>query len=175
MTVFGVSHLPIGVEDAEKVLPFYVGVLGFKVVSDFVQDIQPHQGPELHRGRHIRRRQIWLRQNGGAHSFAIALDQLSLGDPADHRCDIYDMGIHHIGLWVDNIEEIVQRAREAGHPVLMPHTASPDGYGDDDGEGRIASVFLRDPEGNLIQCDQRIKEGELGDWRRAGASKYQDA
>jgi len=105
-------------------------------------------------------------------SFAIALDEMSLGGPADHRADIYDLGIHHIGLWVDNIQEIVQRAREGGHPVVMPHTSSPDGYGDDDAEGRIASVFLRDPEGNLIQCDQRIREDEFTDWHSGSASKY---
>jgi len=54
----------------------------------------------------------------------------------------------------------------------MPHTSSPDGYGDDDAEGRIASVFLRDPEGNLIQCDQRIREDEFTDWHSGSASKY---
>jgi len=172
MAVFGASHLPIGVSDMDKVLPFYTRVLGFNVVSDFIQDIGPDQGRDLHGGRHIRRRQVWLRQDDKAHSFAIALDEMSLCGPSDHRADIYDLGIHHIGLWVDNIQEIVQRAREGGHPVVMPHTSSPDGYGDDDAEGRIASVFLRDPEGNLIQCDQRIREDEFTDWHSGSASKY---
>jgi len=175
MTVIGVSHLPIGVLDMDRVLPFYTRVLGFRVVSDFVQDIGADQGRELHGGRHIRRRQVWLRQEETAHSFAIALDEMSVGGAADRRADIYDIGIHHIGLWVDNIEEIVQRARDGGHPVIMPHTSSPDGYGDDAAEGRIASVFMRDPEGNLIQCDQRIKEGEMPDWHIGTASKAEDA
>lgn len=164
MAVLGASHLAIGVVDMDRVLPFYVDVLGFSVTSDFVQEMTPDQGPDLHKGRLIRRRQVWLRQSEDQLAMAIALDQLSAGGPADRRADIYDLGIHHIGLWVDDIVAIVDRARAAGIDVVLPHTAPADAYGDSSGD-RIASVFLRDPEGNLIQCDQRIGSARLPGWR----------
>jgi len=163
MAVLGASHLAIGVVDMDRALPFYVDVLGFSVTSDFQQEMTPDQAPELHRGRQIRRRQVWLRQSGDPLAMAIALDELSSGDPADRRADIYDIGIHHVGLWVNDVFAIVARARAAGVDVVLPHTAPADAYGDQSG-GRIASVFLRDPDGNLIQCDQRIAPGEAADW-----------
>jgi len=174
MTIFGVSHIPIGVADMDAALPFYRDVLGLAVMSDFEQELRPDEAPELHRGRHIARRQVWLRQNDAEHSVAIALDQLWRGDPADRRADIYDLGIHHVGLWVDNIEQIVARARNLAYEVIMPHVAPAEAYGDP-AKGEIASVFLRDPEGNLIQCDQRIGADDLPDWYRGQRTDEQTA
>lgn len=164
MTVLGASHLAIGVTDLDRALPFYVDVLGFSITSDFHQEMTPDQGADLHKGRLIRRRQVWLRQSNDPFALAIALDQLFAGDPADRRADIYDHGIHHVGLWVDDAVAIVARAQAAGIDVVLPHTAPAEAYGDKSG-GRIASVFLRDPDGNLIQCDQRIRDSDAPDWR----------
>lgn len=169
MSILGASHLAIGVADMDKILPFYVEVLGLRVTSDFTQDLVHHEASaELHKGRHIQRRQVWLRQSDEPHALAIALDQLFAPEPADHRGDIYDLGVHHVGLWVDDIEAIVERARRLGHPVIMPHVSPAAAYGDTGGP--IGSVFLRDPEGNLIQCDQRVKPGQCETWRRGGQS-----
>lgn len=169
MSVFGVSHVAIGVADMDLVLPFYTEVLGFSVKADFIQEMTPDMGRELHKGRHIRRRQIWLRVGDDPQGLAIALDQLFLGGPADKRSDIYDRGIHHVSLWVDDIQAITARARAGGHPVVMPHIAPLDAYGEEDDGSRIASCFFRDPEGNLIQTDQRIGPGVMEEWRNGGS------
>lgn len=169
MSHFGVSHVAIGVRDIDKVLPFYINVLGLQVTADYVQEVAADQAVELHGGRHILRRQVWLRQSKDRHATAVTLDQLMRPVPADHRAEIYDLGVHHVGFWVDDVEAIVERAKRGGHPIIMPHTSPPQAYGDDS-DGRIASVFLRDPEGNLIQCDQRIRQGELAHWWAGGTA-----
>jgi len=174
MTVVGVSHVAIGVADMDAVLPFYIDVFGFRITSDFTQEIRPDQGPELHKGRHIRRRQVWLRCGDGPTAMAIALDQMFEGGSADTRSDIYDRGIHHVGLWVSDIRAVYERAQDGGYTVLMPHTAPIDAYGDDaDRDERIASCFFKDPEGNIIQADQRIGPGEMSDWRVGGSGKVE--
>ena len=174
MAVIGASHLAIGVTNMDLSLPFYVDVLGFSVTSDFIQEMTADQAVDLHKGRLIRRRQVWLRQSDEPHALAIALDQMFEGNPADQRADIYDLGIHHVGLWVNDAARIVERARAGGYDVVLPHTAPADAYGDKAG-GRIASVFLRDPDGNLIQCDQRIGEGDVDGWHRGDAHIVESA
>ena len=76
MAVIGASHLAIGVTNMDLSLPFYVDVLGFSVTSDFSQEMTAEQAVDLHKGRLIRRRQVWLRQSDEPHALAIALDQL---------------------------------------------------------------------------------------------------
>jgi catechol 2,3-dioxygenase-like lactoylglutathione lyase family enzyme len=169
MSIIGFSHIALGVTDMDAVLPFYADVIGMKITSDFLQEMKPEQGPELHGGRHIRRRQVWLRSSADPHAAALALDQMLEPAPADRRAAIYDLGTHHFAFWVDDIETVIVRARAGGHPVIMPHTTSAEEYGDAPGS-RIASVFLRDPDGNLVQCDQRIGNDDLKGWRASAGS-----
>lgn len=155
MAVLGVSHIAVGVTDVERALAFYRDVLGMEVTADYLQDLPPDRGPELHRGRHIRRRQVWLRWGGGEHASALTLDQLHEPQPADTRADIYDLGVHHFAFWVDDVDAVVARARAGGFDVVMPHYAPTETYGEPAGN-RIQSVFLRDADGNIVQCDRRV-------------------
>ncbi len=155
MAVQGVSHIAVGVTDVDAALTFYRDVLGMEVTADYFQDLPPDRGPELHKGRHIKRRQVWLRWGGGEHASALTLDQLQEPIPADTRADIYDLGVHHFSFWVDDVDAVVGRASAAGFDVIMPHTAATETYGEPPGR-RIQSVFLRDPDGNLVQCDRRV-------------------
>ena len=153
--VVGVSHIALGVTDVDKALTFYRGVLGMEVTADYFQDLPPDRGPELHKGRHIKRRQVWLRWGTGEHASALTLDELHEPVPADKRGDIYDLGVHHFSFWVDDVDAVIDLARAGGFDVVMPHVASAADYGEPAGS-RIQSVFLRDPDGNLVQCDRRV-------------------
>jgi catechol 2,3-dioxygenase-like lactoylglutathione lyase family enzyme len=68
------------------------------------------------------------------------------------------MGCHHFAFWVDDLDEMMDRVRAAGCPIVMggdPESfADTVMYGEPPG-GRVRSVFLRDPEGNYVQLDQR--------------------
>jgi catechol 2,3-dioxygenase-like lactoylglutathione lyase family enzyme len=154
MTVLGVSHVAIGVTDMDAALAFYRDVLALEVTADWTQRLSAEQGPELHGGRAIERRLVWLRWSNGLHEAALALDQLLSPEPADKRAELYDLGTHHVALWVSDVDAVIARARAGGHPVLMPHTTGAENYGEPAGL-KIHSVFLRDPDGNLVQCDQR--------------------
>lgn len=162
MAVIAVSHIAIGVTDMERSLVFYRDVLGLRVDADFQQQLTEDEGRELHRGRAIDRRCVWLRWGDGDHQSAINLDELRSPEPADRRADIYDLGVHHVSLWVDEIEEIIARSRAKGFDVIMPHFSGTEQYGEVAG-GSIQSVFLRDPDGNLIQCDRRADLSETAE------------
>ena len=157
MTVLAVSHIAIGVTDMDRALEFYRDVLGLRVDADWRQRLGEDEGRELHGGRAIERRCVWLRWDGqdGANSSAINLDQLIEPRPQDRRAAIYDLGVHHVSLWVDDSAGIIARARAAGCAVIMPHISPTEPYGEPPG-GTIESVFLKDPDGNLIQCDRRL-------------------
>jgi catechol 2,3-dioxygenase-like lactoylglutathione lyase family enzyme len=154
MSVLAVSHVAIGVIDMDRALAFYRDVLGLRVDADYQQALTAEQGGELHGGRAIDRRQAWLRWGDGPSASAITLDELRAPQPADHRAGIYDLGVHHVSFWVDDVDSIIQRARAGGFAVIMPHFSRTEPYGEPPG-GRIQSVFLKDPDGNLIQCDRR--------------------
>jgi catechol 2,3-dioxygenase-like lactoylglutathione lyase family enzyme len=155
MGVLAVSHIAIGVTDMDRALVFYRDVLGLRVDADWIQRLTEDQGRELHGGRAIERRCVWLRWGEGTAASAINLDELHTPRPEDRRAGIYDLGVHHISLWVDDIDDIIRRAREHGCAVIMPHVSDTSPYGEAPG-GRIRSVFLKDPDGNLVQCDCRI-------------------
>lgn len=154
MTVMAVSHIAVGVTDMDRALDFYRDVLGLRVDADWRQQMSEDQGLELHGGRAIDRRVVWLRWGDGEHDAAIALDELHSPKPADHRAGIYDLGTHHFALWVDDVDEIIERARAKGYEIIMPHFAGTETYGEAPG-GQIQSVFLKDADGNLVQCDRR--------------------
>jgi len=155
MSVLAVSHIAIGVRDLDRALTFYRDVLGLRVDADYQQALTPEQGGELHRGRAIDRRQAWLRWDTGHAVSAITLDELHDPQPAEKIAELYDLGIHHVSLWVDDIDAIIDRARAGGHPVIMPHVSRTEPYGEPPG-GHLRSVFLQDPDGNYVQCDQRV-------------------
>lgn len=156
MAVKAVSHIALGVTDIDRALEFYRDVLGMRVDADYVQDLPPGGiDHELNKGRDIRRRQVWLRwDEPGPHAGALTIDQLIRPEPADRRGDIYDLGVHHFAFWVDDIDGVIERARAGGFAVIMPHEAPTHYYGEKE-PSIIRSVFLYDPDGNVVQCDQR--------------------
>ena len=76
------------------------------------------------------------------------------GQPAQ----LFQMGCHHFSFWVDDIDEMLTRVRAAGVDIVVGGEGGPGAdtvmYGEPPG-GRVKSAFLRDPEGNYVQLDQR--------------------
>jgi catechol 2,3-dioxygenase-like lactoylglutathione lyase family enzyme len=153
MTIQAVSHIAIGVRDMDAALGFYRDVLGLRVTADKVEEFSQGPGQEP-----AKRRAVYLRWVDGPHASFIVLDQQITHDIQGEPAQLFQMGCHHFAFWVDDLDAMMTRVRDAGVTVIMGGGDGPGAdttmYGEPPG-GFVRSVFLRDPEGNYVQLDQR--------------------
>jgi catechol 2,3-dioxygenase-like lactoylglutathione lyase family enzyme len=151
MPVRNVSHVAIGVRDMDRSVPFWTEVVGLHVSLDAVEEFKI--GGEL-----VRRRGVYLREKEGPDEPFIVLDQQLSSVPVGEPKPLFQVGLHHFGFWVDDIDAIHGRAVAAGVPVIVDPTekvADSAGYGEPPGRP-LRAMFVKDPDGNVIQFDQRI-------------------
>jgi catechol 2,3-dioxygenase-like lactoylglutathione lyase family enzyme len=151
MTVRNVSHIAIGVRDMDRSLPFWTDVVGLHVTLDTIEEFKLE-------GERVRRRGVYLREREGPDEPFVVLDQqlshLREGLPKP----LFQMGIHHVGFWVDDIDAIHHRAKTAGVTVMVEpgeRGADSTAYGEPPGR-YVRTMFVNDPDGNVIQFDQRV-------------------
>ena len=152
MSIQAVSHVAVGVRDMEAALGFYRDVLGLRVTADKIEEFSqgPGQAP-------AQRRAVYLRYQDGPHESFIVLDQQITNEIKGQPAELFQMGVHHFAFWVDDIDEMMGACATR----TSPSSWGGDGPGADTmmyGEpagGHVRSVFLRDPEGNYVQLDQR--------------------
>ncbi len=151
MTVKTFSHVAVGVRDMERSLPFYRDVLGLEVVFDQTETITSFGG--------VQRRGVYLRWDRDPRTPFVVLDQLlSVSRSGEASRPFEDLGVHHFGFWVDDVDPIVERARSAGALVMLePRDTDTVGYGEAPG-GTIRTAIVRDPDGNAVQLDCRRAE-----------------
>jgi catechol 2,3-dioxygenase-like lactoylglutathione lyase family enzyme len=151
MTIRAISHVAIGVRDMDHALRFYRDALGLKLKLDTVEKIPGFQGSAARE-----RRAAYLGWSEGPHESFVVLDQPLSTDPVGEPAELFQTGIHHFSFWVDDIDELAARARATGFALLFePAVGDTLAYGEAPG-GRVKSTFLRDPDGNYVQLDQRI-------------------
>ncbi|GAA1947914.1 hypothetical protein GCM10009798_03810 [Nocardioides panacihumi] len=154
-----VSHIAIGVRDLERSLVFYRDVLGLSEIRDAANE--PHRdalyGPEV---TSTRRREVMLRWGGNAgEDFGdrvfLALSQSEeLAENAPLH--LGQIGIHHVGLWVEDVPALAERLRAAGHePVSVVDTVGT-GYGES-ADQPMRAMFVKDPDGVVLQFDERVR------------------
>jgi glyoxylase I family protein len=146
------SHVAIGVTNMDRALAFYCGVLGMKNIYDEIEDVQ-QEGVKPYR-RHA----VFLSWPGEEHGSFLALDtQDRTGEV--RPVSFSDYGVHHISLWVDDLDAIHDRAVKAGCDVMLtPRLLDPNPSLKPFGGGTpVKTTFLRDPDGNVIQLDQAIE------------------
>jgi catechol 2,3-dioxygenase-like lactoylglutathione lyase family enzyme len=140
----------IGVSSIDRALTFYRDVIGLQVAVDHIEDFRATPAFATHR------RGAYLRWADGDDAAFIVLDETL--QPAGDRggpTPLFNIGVHHFGFWVDDVDIIVERARAAGFEVVMKPSRSDSGlYGEPPGR-RIRVAFLKDPDGNVVQLDQR--------------------
>jgi methylmalonyl-CoA/ethylmalonyl-CoA epimerase len=148
MAVTNVSHIAIAVRDMDRALPFWTDVVGLHVSLDTIEEFAMS-------GRTLRRHAVYLRQREGANEPFLVLDQPCDGAAPGEAKAMFDLGVHHFGFWVDDIDEIAGRARAAGTPIISgPVTTDSVRYGEAPGS-QVRTMFVRDADGNVIQFDQR--------------------
>jgi catechol 2,3-dioxygenase-like lactoylglutathione lyase family enzyme len=149
-----VSHLAIGVRDLNAALPFYCDLLGMRVVVDREERFRD---PSTKQPSDLSRRAVYLRWADGEDTQFVVLDQ-HLGAPAaGEPAKLFQIGIHHISFWVDDLDPYIDAVASVGGQLVAPPLESGGAsYAEPEGS-RVRTVYLTDPEGNLIQLDQRVR------------------
>jgi lactoylglutathione lyase len=142
MTVVGAWHTGFQVEDLDRSLEFYGGLLGLEVVwrreidVDYIQTLVGYPGLNLH--------QALLRIPGTDHTLEL-LDYRNVPRTAVDP-QTANPGTAHICLYVDDLasmyEELVAKGVEFVSPPVSPTTGP--------NVGRLA-VYMKDPDGIRIE------------------------
>jgi catechol 2,3-dioxygenase-like lactoylglutathione lyase family enzyme len=126
--------------------------LALAFYRDFV-GLRPTVDQEERRQDGSSRRAVYLAWSDSTRSGFLVLDQ-SLGVPAPGApAQLYDLGLHHLGFTVDDLDEVLTQAADQGVPVRRTSTEPGPRYGEP-GEARIRTALTTDPDGNIIQFDQ---------------------
>jgi catechol 2,3-dioxygenase-like lactoylglutathione lyase family enzyme len=148
--VKNVSHIAIGVRDLDRSLPFWTNVVGLHVNLDAEEEFTIE-------GEVVRRRAVYLREREGPDEPFVVLDEQLRGAASGEPKRLFEVGVHHVGFWVDDIDAIAERARRAGIAIVAEsgqRGSDTAGYGEPPG-GFVRALFVRDPDGNVVQFDQR--------------------
>jgi catechol 2,3-dioxygenase-like lactoylglutathione lyase family enzyme len=152
-SVRAVSHIAIGVRDIDAVVPFYRDLLGFRVVVEREERFRdPSTDPAIERVR----RAVYLRWAEGVDTQFVVLDQQLAAPPRGEPAKLFQIGLHHIAFWVDDLEPFIAGAGAVGGEVVAPPAETGGkSYAEPEGS-RVRTVYLSDPEGNIVQLDQRL-------------------
>jgi catechol 2,3-dioxygenase-like lactoylglutathione lyase family enzyme len=152
MTIQHFSHMAIGVRDMDVALPFWRDVVGLHVSLDTVEAMPRGDGKAP-----ARRRAVYMRWNDDPRFSFVVLDQQLDFDTPGEPAQIFQMGLHHYGFWVDDVDPILARVEDAGVKVLLDGSVGADSvwWGEPPGD-TIRSVIVQDPEGGYVQFDQRV-------------------
>jgi catechol 2,3-dioxygenase-like lactoylglutathione lyase family enzyme len=149
--LLGMSHVAVCVRDLDRSLRFYRDLLGFRVLKDAVQDTHTGGLPHLYRDRHAQRRVVHLQAAAGANMPVLVMTQHP-GDTVGGEPIMLDqVGISHLSFTVDNVDALTKRLLAQGAETCGP----PDAF--KDAQGRIRTVFFRDPDGILVQFDKGLE------------------
>jgi catechol 2,3-dioxygenase-like lactoylglutathione lyase family enzyme len=151
MPMLGMSHVAICVRNLDRALRFYRDLLGFRVVKDTLQDTRTGGLPHLYRDRHLQRRVVHL-QAGAGSSLPVLVVTEHPGDAVGGEPIMLDqVGISHLSFTVASVDELTKRLLAQGAETCGP----PDAF--KDAQGRIRTVFFRDPDGILVQFDEGLE------------------
>jgi catechol 2,3-dioxygenase-like lactoylglutathione lyase family enzyme len=151
VAIHNVSHVAIGVRDMDRMPRLYRGVVGLEVRFDGIEEFRGADGKPG-----VKRRGAYLRRSDDPHAPFLVLDERQDLEAPGGSKDLYDVGIHHFGFWVQDVNVIVERARAVGVEfVYGPADSDTSTFGEPAG-GTIRFALMRDPEGNVVQLDQRV-------------------
>jgi catechol 2,3-dioxygenase-like lactoylglutathione lyase family enzyme len=156
MKAKGISHVAIGVSNMERSLHFYRDLLGLQVMRDNPQENTGGMPALFHdpqRGQ--QRRGVYLRWQEGPDTAFLVLSEHA-GAPSGAAIKLDQVGIHHFSFWVEDLQAVYERVRAAGVPILLPPTVGDtEALGEPPG-GKILSTLFQDPDGIIVQLDQRL-------------------
>ncbi|HEY2105357.1 MAG TPA: VOC family protein [Candidatus Binataceae bacterium] len=152
----GVSHVAVGVRDMDKALHFYRDLLGLRVVLDEVQEIGGIAAMREGAAAKPTRRVVHLVwQDGDWAPFVVLSEFRGVQSPAPPKLN--HLGVNHFALWVDDLRERAAKLEQAGVKFsLKPNEVGGPTYGGGQHDKVLTCIF-EDPDGTLIQFDQRMQ------------------
>lgn len=135
-------------------LSFYRDLLGLRVTHDTIEEFPRSNGEPPGK-----RRAVYLRWEDDPRGTFVVLDQQITSPIVGEPAQLFQMGLHHFAFWVDDLDEVVDRVRDAGLTIVLGGErpgVDTVWWGEPAGGGLIRSAIVRDFEGNYVQLDQRV-------------------
>jgi catechol 2,3-dioxygenase-like lactoylglutathione lyase family enzyme len=148
MPASAISHIAICVGDVDRSLAFYRDMLGFRVISDRVQDTTTGGLPHVYKNRHNQRRIVYLSYGEGDDTPRIVMTGHPGDTPDGEAIKLDQIGISHMSFTVPNVAELIRELLSKGAQTSGP----PDAF--KDASGHTRTVFFLDPDGILVQFDE---------------------
>jgi len=140
-----IRHTGIVVEDLKKALDFYQDVLGFKIEKSIDET-----GPFIQTILGLKDVEVTTIKMSAPDGNLIELLYFKTHQEGAKKLErrIFDFGISHIALTVENLESDYQRIKLAGaHFISAPKTNM---------EGTAKVAFCKDPCGNILELVQSL-------------------
>src|SRR5262249_29845012 len=139
----GISHVAIGVSDMARALPFYRDLLGLEVMLDTEETVG-----------NGKRHAVYMRwgKDGGF----LVLSQTLGREPSGKPLRLHQVGMHHFAFWVADLRARADKLKAAGVKMIVPpYEADAIAYGERGG-GKVLTCLFEDPDGTILQFDQRL-------------------
>ena len=140
-----IRHTGIVVEDLKQALDFYQNVLGFKV-----EKLMEEKGPFIQTILGLKGVEVTTVKMSAPDGNLIELLYFKNHQKEAKKLErrIFDFGVSHIALTVENLEADYQRIKlTGGHFISAPKT-------NDEGTAKVA--FCKDPCGNILELVQSL-------------------
>ncbi len=149
-TPSAISHIAICVRDLDRSLTFYRDLIGCDVIKDEMQDTSTGGLPHVYADQHAQRRLVYLRCGTAPHT-PIVVMTAHPGDAVSGAPILLDqVGISHFSFTVPDVKAALDRLLDHGVETCGPVDAFKSA------DGSIRTVFVRDPDGMLVQLDEGI-------------------
>ena len=144
MEAIGVTHIGICVRDMDRSLVFYHDILRMTVLGDRYTD--PEESGRMNNYKHPRKTRRWVSLSYGEGASPTLTLTSHPGEEQDGAAILLDqVGIHHISFGVKDVkalaEELISKGVELGGRI-EDFT---------DANGQVKSIYVRDPDGILVQ------------------------
>lgn len=147
--ILGFAHPAIVVENLDRAVEFYCHAFGFRELSE---EFSWRDFPEVDAALGLHDSAVRVRMLAGHNCFLelFQFEKPEATGPAPQQLKAHEVGIRHISFFVDDIEAEYHRLIALGaSPLGTPQKSK-----------GIPAVYLRDPEGNIVELAEVIHPAE---------------
>jgi len=146
--ITSIRHIGIVSKNLERSLSFYCDLLGFEVIKRMGES-----GEYIDRMLVLEGVKVTTVKMAASDGNLIELLSFH-SHKGEQECErkLYDIGISHLALTVDDLDYVYQKLISNGVTFNAPPQPSPDGY--------AKVTFCMDPDGNFIELVEVLKNNE---------------
>ena len=148
--ILGFAHPAIVVQDLERAVQFYCETFGFRVFSEANEGWRDDPAVDAAIGLSNSDVTGCMLAGHNCYLELFRFDAPSNKAPSPHTFDAAGLGLRHLCFYTDDVEQEYQRVLDLGGlPLGTPQK-----------ELGVTAVYLRDPEGNIIELAEFPCESE---------------